>query len=94
MKEEKFPHTRKPLHWWRQGLVGGKIQSHRGERSKRGSEGKVERFPHKGSELTSAHQSERLVCSPPGYGGGWELRLWLQSSDPRERTRVGCVNTA
>ena len=23
MKEEKFPHTRKPLHWWRQEVVVG-----------------------------------------------------------------------
>ena len=23
MKEEKFPHTRKPLHWWRLGVGGG-----------------------------------------------------------------------
>ena len=23
MKEEKFPHTRKPLHWWRKGVGGG-----------------------------------------------------------------------
>ena len=23
VKEEKFPHTRKPLHWWKQGVGGG-----------------------------------------------------------------------
>ena len=23
MKEEEFPDTRKPLHWWRQGVGGG-----------------------------------------------------------------------
>ena len=23
MKEEKFPHTREPLHWQRQGVSGG-----------------------------------------------------------------------
>ena len=23
MKEENFPHTRKPLHWWRRGLAAG-----------------------------------------------------------------------
>ena len=22
VKEERFPHTRKPLHWWRQGVAG------------------------------------------------------------------------
>ena len=96
MKEEKFPHTRKPLQWWRQagGGVGGKLRSHRGEHSNKGAEGKAERFPHRGSVPTSTHQPERLVCSPAGTGGGWELRLRLRRSDPRERTGVGCVNTA
>ena len=72
----------------------GKLKSHGGEQSNRGAEGKVERFPHRGSVLTSTHQPERLVCSPAGAGGGWELRLWLRRSDPRVRTGVGCVNTA
>ena len=74
--------------------MGGKLQSHGGERSNRGAEGKVERFPHRGSVLTSTNQPERLVCSPSGAGGGWELRLKLQRSDPGERTGVGCMNTA
>ena len=94
MKEEKFPRTRKPLQWWKLGVVRGKFQSHGGEHSNRGAEGKAERFPHRGSVLTSTHQPERLVCSPAGAGGGWELRLRLRRSDPRERTGVGCVNTA
>ena len=88
MKEEKLPHTRKPLHW------RGWVDGWRGEHSNRGAEGKVERFPHKGTVPTSTHQPERLVCSPAGVGGGWELRLRLRRSDPRERTGVGCVNTA
>ena len=73
---------------------GGKLQSHRGECSNRGAEGKMERFLHRGSVLTSTHQPERLVCSPTRAGVGWELRLRLRSSDPREKTGVGCVNTA
>ena len=94
MKEERFPHTRKALHWWRRGWWGEKLWSHGGERSNRGAEGKAERFPHRESVPTSAHQPERLVCSPAGVGGGWELRLRLQRSDPKERTGVGCVITA
>ena len=94
MKEEKFPHTRKPLHWRRWGVGGGKLRSHGGERSHRGAEGKAERFLHRGSVPTSTHQPERLVCSPAGLSGGWELRLRLRRSDPRERTGAGCVNTA
>ena len=72
----------------------GKLQHHRGECSNRGAEGKVERFPHRGLVLTSTHQPERLVCSPAGAGGCWELRFWLRRSDPRERTGVGWGNTA
>ena len=72
---------------------GGKLQSHGEERSHRGVEGKVERFPHRGSALSSTHQPERLVCSPAGASGGWELRLGLQL-DRRERTGVGGMNTA
>ena len=90
MKEEKFPQTRKTLHWGRWG-VGG---SHGGERSNRGAEGKAERFLHRGSVPTSTHQPETLICSPTRVGGGWELRLRLRRSDPRERTGVGCVKTA
>ena len=73
---------------------GGKLRSHRGEHSHRGAEGKAERILHRGALLTSTHQPERLVCSPAGAGGGWDLRLRLQRSDHRERTGVGCVNTA
>ena len=94
VKEEKIPHTRKPLQWQRWGLAGGKLRSHGGEHSNRGVEGKVERFLHRGSVLSSTHQPERLVCSPAGTGGGWEMRLWLWRLDPRERTGVACVNTA
>ena len=95
MKEEKFPHTRKPLHWWRRGLGwGGKLWSHGEEHSNRGAEHKAERFPHRGSVPTSTHQPEMLVCSPAGAGVGWELRLGLQRSDPRERTGVGCLKGA
>ena len=59
-----------------------------------GAEGKVERFAHRGSVPTSTHLPERIVCSAAGVGGGWELRPELRRSDPRERTGVGCVNTA
>ena len=75
-------------------MGGGERWSHRGERSNRGAEGKAERFPYRGSVPTSTHQPESLVYSPAAMGGDWELRLRLRRSDPRERTGVGCVNTA
>ena len=81
--------------WGGGGWRGGTFRAtEERECSNRGAEGKSERFPHRGSVPTSTHQPERLVCSPAGKGGSWELRLALQSSDPRERTGVGCVNTA
>ena len=93
MKEERFPHTRKPLRGRRLRVAEGELRSHGGERSNGSVEGKAERFPHRGSVLSSTHQPKRLVCSPAGAGGGWEPRLGLRS-DPRERTGVGGVNTA
>ena len=93
MREEKFPHTRKPLRGWRLWVAeGGELWGHRGECSNKGAEDKAERFLHRGSVPTSTHQPERLVCSPAGAGRGWELRLGLRS-DCRERTGVGGVNT-
>ena len=70
MKEERFPHTRKPHRGQRLWVVeGGKLRSRGGEHSNRAAEGKGERFPHRESVLTSTHQPERLVCSPAGVGG-------------------------
>ena len=94
MKEEKFPHIRKPLHWQRWGVAGGKLWSHGRDCKNKGAEGKVERFPHRVSVPTRIHQPEMLLSSPTNVGGGKELRLRLWRSDPRERTGVGCVNTA
>ena len=71
--------------------MGGKLQSHGGECSNRGAEGKAERFLHRGLVPTSTHQPEALVCSFAEVGGGPELRLRLRRSDPKERTGVGCV---
>ena len=95
MKEEKFPHTLgSPFTGGNGRWVVGKLRSHRGECSNRGAEGKAERFPHRGWVPSSIHQPDRLVCSPARAGGAWELRLGLQSSYPRERTGVGCMNAA
>ena len=94
MKEEKFPHTRNPFTGRDGGWAGGKLQSHSGKHSNRGAEGKAERIPHRGSVPPSTHQPERFVCAPAGAGRGWELRLGLQRSDPREKTGGGCVKTA
>ena len=54
----------------------------------------MQRFLHRGLVPTSTQKTERLVCSHAREGGTWELRLGLWRPDPRERTGVGCVNTA
>ena len=72
---------------------GGKLWSHGEEPSHRGAESGAERFLYGGSVPSSTRQPERLVCSPTGADGGWELGLGLRS-DRRERTVVGDVNTA
>ena len=93
MKEERFPHTRKPLRGQRLQVAEGGGFGATEESTATGVQRAKRRFPHGGSVPSSTHQPERLVCSPAGAGGGWELRLGLRS-DRRERTGVGGVNTA
>ena len=69
MKEERFPHTRKPLHRRRLRVAEGGSFGATEESAAMGAEGKAERFPHRGSGPRSTHQPERLVCSPAGAGG-------------------------
>ena len=82
MKEERFPHTRKPLHRWRLWVVGwGELQSHRGECSNRGAEGKAERFPHRGSVPTQ-NSPAREACLLTRWGG-WGLGAEVPASEIR-----------
>ena len=76
------------------GWQRGELRSYGRERSNRGAEGEAERFPHRGLLLSSTQRPKKLVRSPAGTSVGWELRLQLRRSDPRERTGVGCINTA
>ena len=97
MKEEKFPHTMKPLHWQRQAVQGGG-GSEASEPQRRAQQqhcrGQSRENPAKGIGADRTYQLERLVCSPAGAGGVWELKLGLWSSDPRDKTWVGCMNRA
>ena len=93
MKEERFPHTRKPLHMQRQRVVDGGSFGAMEENTDTGVRRAKQRDSRTEARPSSTHQPERLACSPAGVGGGWELRLRLRS-DCRERTGVGGVNTA
>ena len=91
MKEERFPHTRKPLRGRRPRVAEGGSFGAMEESTATG----VRRA--KGRDSCTEDRCRPALTSPRGLsgaGGGWELRLRLRRSDPRERTGVGCVNTA
>ena len=75
---------------------GGKALEPWRRAQNQGCRGQSGEIPTQRISATSTHQpgSAGLVCSSPGVGGGWELRLGLQRSDPGEKTGVGCMNTA
>ena len=98
MKEEKFPHTRKSLHWRRQ-RGWGEASEPRRRAQQQGCGGQSGEIPAQriGADQHSPaqHSPAREACLLTRRGGrGWELRLGLRRSDPRERTGVGGVNTA
>ena len=84
MKEERFPHTRKPLRGQRRRVAeGGRFRAME-ENTATGVRRAKRRDSH----------TEKFT-SPRGLSaGGWELGLRLRRSNPRKRTGVGCVNTA
>ena len=93
MKEERFPHTRKPLRRRRLRVAEGEASEPRRRAQQQGCGGQSEEVP---AQRLSAeqHSPAREACLLNRRGGrGWELRLGLRS-DRRERTGVGGVNTA
>ena len=80
MKEERFPHARKPLHWRRPGLVVGNLQSHRGEHSNRGADRKV-RDSHTG--VSADQHSTALEACLLTHQGGWGLGAEAQALEVR-----------
>ena len=92
MKEERFPHTRKPFTGRDCGWQGVASEPWR-RAQQQGCRGQSREIP---AQRIGAEQRSpaREACLLTRRGGrGWELRLGLWS-DPRERTGVGCVNTA
>ena len=94
MKEERFPHTRKPLRGRRLRVEEGESFGATEESAATGVRRAKRRDSRTEDRCRPALTSPRgSSAHPPGRGGGWELRLglWL---DHRERTGVGGVNTA
>ena len=69
MKEEKFPHTRKLLHWQRQGVGGGSFRAMEENAATGAAEGKVERFLHRGLVQPALTSLRGLSAHPPGRAG-------------------------
>ena len=93
MKEERCPHTRKPLRGQRLRVAEGEASEPRRRAQPQGCGGQSGEIPARrlGAEQ---HSLARDACLLTRRGGrGWELRLGLRS-DRRERTGVGGVNTA
>ena len=93
MKEERFPHTRKPLRGWRLRVAEGGSFRATEESAATGVQRASGEIPARriGAEQ---HSPAREACLLTRRGRrGWELRLGLWS-DRRERTGVGGMNTA
>ena len=93
MKEERFPHTRKPLHGRRLRVAEGEASEPRRRVQPQGCRGRSGETPAQrlGVEQHSPAREASLLTRRGGRG--WELRLGLRS-DRRERTGAGGVNTA
>ena len=48
VKEEKFPHTRKPLHWWRRGVGRGEASELQRREQQQGCRGQSREIPAQG----------------------------------------------
>ena len=95
MKKERFPHTRKALRGQRLQVAEGGSFGAMGESAATGVR-RAKRRDSRTEDQRRAALTSREACLLTRWGGrGWELRLGLLwRSDPRERTGVGCVNTA
>ena len=88
MKEERFPHTRKPLRGRRLRVVEGGASEPRRRAQQQGCGGQSGEIPAQRIGADQ-HSPAREACLVSRRGGrGWELRLGLRS-DPREGTEVG-----
>ena len=81
MKEERFPHTRKPLHWWRRGWWGGEASEPRRRAQPQGCGGQSGEIPAQrlGADQHSLAREARLLTRQGGRGLGTEARASVES---------------
>ena len=94
MKEERFPHTRKPLHRQRLRVAEGGASEPWRRAQPQGCGGQSGEIPAQriGADQHSPAREACLLTRWDWWGLGAEAPL--RRSDPRERTGVGGVNTA
>ena len=94
MKEERFPHTKKLLHWQRLGDCRGEALEPQRRAQQQGCRGQSGEIPAQrlGADQHSPAREACLLTHQGGRGLGAEaLALEVTS---QERTGVGGVNTA
>ena len=76
MKEERFPHTRKPLHWWRRGVGHRKALEPRTRAQQQGCGGQSGEIPTQriGADQHSPAREACLLTRRGGQGLGAEAR--------------------
>ena len=83
MKEEKFPHTRKPLHWWTQGVGRGQASEPWRRAQQQGCRGQSGEIP---AQRISANQhspaSEACLFNLRGW---WGLGAEARASEVRSQ---------
>ena len=80
MKEEKFPHPRKPLHWWRLGVAGGSF----GAMEESAATG-VQRTKWRDSRTEDWCQPALTSLSLLTLRGDWELGAGTRASEVRSQ---------
>ena len=76
MKEERFPHTRKALHWWRWGLGRGQASEPWRRAQQQACRGQSKEIPAQriGADQHSPAQEACLLTRQGGRGLGAEAR--------------------
>ena len=83
MKEERFPHARKALHGWRQGMAEGEASEPQRRAQQQGCGGQSGEIPacRIGAEQHSPAREACLLTRQGGRGQGAEVRASVRSQE-------------
>ena len=83
MKEAKFPHTRKPLHWQRRGMAGGEASQPRRRAQQQGCRGQSREIPTQ--RITADQHSPAREACLLTHRGTWGLGAEARASEVRSQ---------